>query len=354
VKKSRQSQRESLSAKSDRMQPVDISHLLEIVGEFHTQKIAILADLVLDEFVSGEISRVSREAPVLILRHKERIGLPGGGANAVNNIAALGAGALPVGAVGDDEAGRVLLEYFKVREIDCSGIEVVKDWSTPTKTRFLAGWAHTTKQQVLRVDCEPETPLAAKVKTRIAKKLVQRVGKAGALLVSDYGFGVGDPEMVAALKASKVVTVDSRYGLLKFRRAGIAAATPNEAELEAIYGQAIGNDESQLKQLGRRLLREMRMKALLVTRGRDGMMLFEADGAVRKIPIYGSTNATDVTGAGDTVIAAFTLALAVGASFFEAAHLASFAGGIVVMKQGTATASRAEIEEAIRAAIATP
>lgn len=330
---------------------VDISRLLEIVSEFHTRKIAILADLVLDEFVSGEISRVSREAPVLILRHRETSGLPGGGANAINNIASLGAEALPVGAVGDDESGRVLLEYFKAREIDFSGIEVAKGWTTPTKTRFLAGWAHTSTQQVLRVDREPQSPLPPKIKSGLAKSTRDRVRQSDALLVSDYGFGAADSQTIHALKGLKLVTLDSRYGLLHFRRAGITAATPNEAELEAIYHHSIGANETELQNFGQRLLEEMRLKALLVTRGRDGMMLFESAAPPQKIPIYGSDRARDVTGAGDTVIAAFTLALAVGASYFEAAHLASFAGGIVVMKHATATVSRAEIETALRAAI---
>jgi len=332
---------------------VDISHLLEIVAEFRGKKVAILADLVLDEFVAGEISRVSREAPVLILRHRETSGLPGGGANAVNNVASLGAEALPVGAVGDDESGRVLLEYFKAREIDFSGIEVVKGWATPTKTRFLAGWSHTTPQQVLRVDREPQNPLPPKTKSALAKRIRDRARQSAALLVSDYGFGAASADLLESLKGQKIATLDSRYGLLHFRRAGITAATPNEAEVEAIYHQQIGLDEAGLEKLGARLLEEMRLKALLVTRGRHGMILFDTANPPQQIPIYGSEHARDVTGAGDTVIAAFTVALSVGASYFEAAHIASFAGGVVVMKHGTATVSRAELEAAMRAAIST-
>lgn len=330
---------------------MDIAHLLEIVGEFRGKKVAILADLVLDAFVSGEISRVSREAPVLILRHRETSGLPGGGANAINNVASLGAEALPVGAVGDDESGRILLEYFKAREIDFSGIEVVKGWTTPTKTRFLAGWAHTTTQQVLRVDREPQNALPPKTKSALAKRIRDRARQSEALLVSDYGFGAASADLLDSLKNQKIVTLDSRYGLLHFRRAGITAATPNEAEVEAIYHQPLGANEEDLEKLGARLLEEMRLKALLVTRGRHGMILFDAHNPPQQIPIYGSEHARDVTGAGDTVIAAFTVALSVGASYFEAAHIASFAGGVVVMKHGTATVSRAELENAMRAAI---
>lgn len=328
----------------------DLSRLLDLISAFPRQTIALLGDLVLDQFVSGEISRVSREAPVLILRHRRTRAVPGGGANALNNLVDLGAKVLTVGAVGDDASGRTLLEYLRRKRVNTSGIVVARGWRTPTKTRFLAGWTHTHEQQVLRVDDEPPEPLPQRIQEILSAKLRERTRRAGAVLVSDYGFGAATPGILSAAKLDKLVTLDSRYALLEYKRASITAATPNESELEAIHGEKIGQEAAKIEALGRRTLDELRLKALLVTRGKDGMVLFEKEQPTNVIPVFGSEEAMDVTGAGDTVIAVFTLALASGASYLEAAHLANFAGGIVVMKRGTATVTRTELEEAVRSA----
>ncbi len=325
----------------------DLARLLDLLGGFARQTIVVLGDFVVDEFVSSEISRVSREAPVLILRHRRTDFAPGGGANAVNNLADLGARVLPVGAVGDDPAGRALLDYFRGKRIDTSGILRVRGWTTTTKTRFLAGWTHTSAQQVLRVDREPAEKLPARVHAVIERKARDRTRRAAAVLVSDYGLGVATPALVRKLRAERI-TLDSRYALLDYRGAGITAATPNEPELEALYHTRIGSDTGKLERLGASTLRKLGLDALLVTRGKDGMAIFERGRRPHPIPIYGTDKAADVTGAGDTVIAAFTLALAAGATFVEAAHLANYAGGIVVMKRGTATVSRQELEAAVR------
>jgi rfaE bifunctional protein kinase chain/domain len=334
---------------------VDLTRLLDIVGAFSRQTVSVVGDLVLDEFVSGEISRVSREAPVLILRHRRTEVYPGGAANAVNNLADLGARVLPVGVVGDDEGGRALLEYFRRKRVDVSRVVRVRDWVTPTKTRFLAGWTHTTEQQVLRMDREPPGDLPPRVQEAIARKARQASRRSGAVLVSDYGFGAASPALVRGLRA-KCITLDARYRLLAYAEAGVRAATPNEPELEAAYHERIGTDTAKLEELGRRLLDDLGLACLVVTRGKDGMAVFERDARggrdtpppVRNVSIYGSDAPVDVTGAGDTVIAVFTLALAAGASCLEAAHLANYAGGIVVMKRRTATVTRAELETALR------
>jgi len=330
---------------------VDLSRLLDIVGTFPRQTVCVLGDFVLDEFVSGEISRVSREAPVLILRHRRSEAYPGGAANAVNNLADLGARVLPVGVVADDEAGRELIEYFRRRQVNVSGILRARHWITTTKTRFLAGWTHTTEQQVLRVDREPAAIVAPNIRSAIERRAKQFAKRAGALLVSDYGLGAATPAMLRKIAAKRLM-LDSRYRLLDYRDAGVTAATPNEPELEAAYQTRIGTDTRKLDELGQRALRELGAKALVVTRGKDGMAVFENGGKSRRppqhIPIYGSDAPVDVTGAGDTVIAVFTLAVAAGASFLEAAHLANYAGGIVVMKRRTASVSRAELEAVLR------
>jgi D-glycero-beta-D-manno-heptose-7-phosphate kinase len=326
---------------------VDLTRLLDLIASFSRQTIGVVGDFVLDEFVSGEISRVSREAPVLILRHRRSETYPGGAANAVNNLAELGARVLAVGVVGDDEGGQRLLDHFRRKRINVSGILRARDWSTTTKTRYLAGWTHTTEQQVLRVDREPQAILAPKIAAAIANKAREVASRADAVLVSDYGFGAASPALVKTLKARRLM-LDSRYRLLEYRDAGVTAATPNEPEVEAAYQARVGTDTAKLDEFGKRALRDLKLEALLVTRGKDGMAVFERRRPPRHIPIYGSDAPVDVTGAGDTVIAVFTLALAAGATYLEAAHLANYAGGIVVMKRRTATVTRAELEAALR------
>lgn len=333
---------------------IDLTRLLDIVGAFSRQTIGVVGDFVLDEFVSGEISRVSREAPVLILRHRRTESYPGGAANTVNNLAALGVRVLPVSVLGDDRGAGALLTFLRDKGVNTRGIVRARNWSTPTKTRYLAGWTHTTEQQVLRVDSEPGGSLPALIQQALGRKAREVARNADALIISDYGFGAATPALARKLRPKRA-TLDSRYRLLEYAGAGITAATPNEPELEAAYHQQIGHDVAKLEKLGSRLLKELGLEALVVTRGKDGIAVFERDAsnglkkaAVRHVPIYGSDTPVDVTGAGDTVIAVFTVALAAGASYLEAAHLANYAGGIVVMKRRTATVSAIELASALR------
>jgi D-glycero-beta-D-manno-heptose-7-phosphate kinase len=345
----------SPSQKSD---SVDLSRLLTLVASFPKQTICVVGDFVLDEFTTGDISRVSREAPILILRHRKTEMYPGGAANAVNNLADLGAKVFAVGVVGTDHGGRALLEEFRRKKVNVSGVVRSAEWVTTTKTRYLAGWTHTTEQQVLRVDREPHSALDAATQTRIRRNAQQAARKAGAVLVSDYGLGAATPDLVRSLK-SKRITLDSRYRLLEYRGTGVTAATPNEPEVEAAHHAAIGTDTAKLESLGRKTLDHLGLEALVITRGKDGLAVFERanDGSARgnsksrvhHVGIYGSDAPVDVSGAGDTVIAVFTLALAAGATYLEAAHLANYAGGIVVMKRRTATVTRAELEAVLRA-----
>jgi len=334
---------------------VDLRDLAECVEKFPGKTIVLFGDFVADEFRYGDISRVSREAPVLILKHRETQVVPGGGANAANNLVSLGAKVLPVTVVGDDAAGDALLEYFREKRVNLSGIFRVKGRATPTKTRFLAGWAHTIAQQVLRYDYEPQTPLLDVTRKKIQRKLSASLRKADALAISDYGFGVATPELVrqvtGKLRKSLPITLDARYQLHSYAKSGITSASPNEAELEAEHHTTIGSDAAELARAGRATLVAMKLDALLVTRGRHGAALFEAGDRLTHISVHGSDQAVDVTGAGDTVLAAYTLALACGASPLVAAQIANIAGGLVVMKRGTATVSRQELLDAIRGEI---
>ncbi|HTT33246.1 MAG TPA: PfkB family carbohydrate kinase [Methylomirabilota bacterium] len=334
---------------------VDLRDLADCVEKFSSKMVVLLGDFVADEFRYGEILRVSREAPVLILKHRETHLVPGGGANAANNLASLGARVLPVTVVGDDPVGDALIQYFRKTRVEVRGILRVKGRTTPTKTRFLAGWAHTMAQQVLRVDYEPQPALPEAVRRKIREKLTASLRAADALAISDYGFGVATPELVrqATAKRKKTipVTLDARYQLHRYANCGITSATPNEAELEAEHRTAIGANLEELARAGHSTLLTMKLQALLVTRGRHGAALFESDDRLTRIPIHGSDQAVDVTGAGDTVLAAYTLALTCGATPLEAAHIANIAGGLVVMKRGTATVSRQELLDAIRSEV---
>jgi rfaE bifunctional protein kinase chain/domain len=336
---------------------VDLRALADYVEQFSSRTIVLFGDFVADEFEFGEISRVSREAPVLILRHRETQLVPGGGANAANNFADLGAKVLPVAIVGDDTNGNALIKYFRAKKVDVSRILKLKDWTTPTKTRFLAGWAHTVGQQVLRVDREPQHSLPDQARSQLQKNLLAAVKSADALAISDYGFGVATPELAlqaasAKRKTAIPITLDARRQLHAYSRAQITTATPNEAELEAQHHTAIGQDLTELARAGHATLSTMRLNALLVTRGRHGIALFESGKRLTHIPVHGSDQSVDVTGAGDTVLATYTLALACGASALEAAHIANIAGGLVVMKRGTATVTREELLGAIQREVA--
>jgi rfaE bifunctional protein kinase chain/domain len=327
--------------------------LKRIVESFPKVTVTVLADLVADEYVFGEISRVSREAPVLILRHRDRKIVPGGGANAIHNLADLRVTVLPVGIVGDDEPGRLLLRAFRHKRIPVSGVLKDKSYPTVTKTRILAGFAHTAGQQVVRLDREP----AEGPNSHLRRELVlaaREYGRASdALLVSDYGYGAATPALLNLIREKRgidkvPVMLDSRHRMLEF--SGITAATPNESEVETALGIRIGDDWDRLLAAGEQIAGEMQLDSLLITRGKDGMVVFPHRHKPVDIPIYGTDEVADVTGAGDTVVATFTAALAAGATAEEAAHLANYAGGIVVMKRGTATVSQQELLEALEKA----
>jgi len=330
--------------------PKESDRLKKIVDAFPKITVTVLGDLVADEFVFGEISRVSREAPVLILKHRERTVVPGGGANAANNLADLGVNALPVGIVGDDEPGRLLLKYFRKKRIAVSGVLKDKSYTTVTKTRILAGMAHTARQQVVRVDREPPEAPNAHLTRELYLAARNYAHASDALLVSDYGYGAATPAIVTALRekgklGSVHIVLDSRYRMLQYE--GVTAATPNEPEVEEALGVNIGHDWNKLTSAGEELMGRMNLQSLVITRGRDGMVAFDQKHHPVDIPIVGSDQVTDVTGAGDTVIATFTASLAAGATTEEAAQLANYAGGIVVMKRGTATVSRQELLQAL-------
>lgn len=329
----------------------DSERLRKIVQSFPNVTVTVLGDLVADEFVYGEITRVSREAPVLILRYRERNVVPGGGANAVMNLADLGVVVQPVGIVGDDEPGRLLMQAFKKKRIATSGILRLKTHTTTTKTRILAGQTNSARQQVVRVDREPE-PLHENhpALLELISSAREYARASDGFLISDYGYGAATPRLLTFIRSNGSldglpVTLDSRFRMLDY--SGVTAATPNQPEVEAALGLKIGQDSNELLQAGQQLMKQMKLESLVVTRGSEGMVAFQKRHKPVEIPIYGTDEVADVTGAGDTVIATFTAALAAGADTESAARLANYAGGIVVMKRGTATVSAQELLHAI-------
>ncbi len=325
-----------------------LDRLSQLVASFRGKRLVVFGDLIADEYVYGRVARVSREAPVLILEYDATEIVPGGAGNAANNVASLGATVTLVSLVGRDEPGRRLFKVLP-RGVERAGLARPGGYRTPVKTRILAGGIHSAKQQVVRIDRftgEPVADAHREAAERVARKAVKG---ADAVLVSDYGSGLVTPkfvhELAGLIRKGTPILIDSRYALTKYR--GLTACTPNESEVEQVLGVTIDDQAQVLERAGRALLQRTRMNAVLVTRGSRGMALFEAGKPTVHIPIFGSDQIADVTGAGDTVMATMTLALASGATFEEAARLANFAGGLVVMKRGTATVSAAELRRAV-------
>jgi rfaE bifunctional protein kinase chain/domain len=331
----------------------DKKRLLDLIENFGNCRVLVIGDIIADEFIYGQISRVSREAPVLILKYDATEMLAGGAGNAANNVAALGGRASLAGIVGGDPEGRRLLSGLP-RRVDRRCVVRAPQYRTPVKTRILAGGVHSAKQQVVRIDRESTWPVEEEVKRAFATKVMSAVDGCDAVVLSDYGSGLITPALAERVRAALArrsrrrpipILVDSRYRLLEYRR--MTTCTPNESEVEQILGVRIDDDLRTLERSGRDLLRRTQSAAVLVTRGSRGMALFEPKRATIHIPIFGSDEVADVTGAGDTVIATVALALAAGASFQDAARLANYAGGLVVMKRGTATVSAVELRAAV-------
>jgi D-glycero-beta-D-manno-heptose-7-phosphate kinase len=323
----------------------------ELIAAGKGKRVVVFGDLIADEYVYGRIARVSREAPVLILEYDATEILPGGAGNAANNVAALGGVVRLVSIVGRDEPGRRLFKVLP-RNVERKGLNRPGGYRTPVKTRILAGGIHSAKQQVVRIDRHTSEPVSDAQRQAAERAAVKAVRDADAVLISDYGSGLVTPRFVADLAAQLrrgkrrvPILIDSRYALTKYR--GLTACTPNESEVEQVLGVTIDDKNAVLERAGRKLLERTRMECVVITRGSRGMAVFEPGKKTVHIPIFGSDSIADVTGAGDTVMAAMTLALAAGATFEEAARLANYAGGVVVMKRGTATVSAVELRRAV-------
>lgn len=316
-----------------------------ITETFRQKTVVIVGDLVADQFLHGTISRVSREAPVFILRHDLTVTVPGAAANAAANVASLGGTPILIGIAGQDSSGEKLTRTLEESGVDCGSVITAPEFGTTTKVRVLAGQQYAGRQQVIRIDYENPMAIANSVKSQLRQNLAEAVAEADAIILSDYNYGAIFPEIVQdargySKKAGIPLIVDSRYALETFDNA--TTATPNREEVEQILGKDFTADACS------HLRERLGLEALLVTNGNQGMTLFREGEPVVQIDAVGSSEPVDVTGAGDTVIAAYALGLASGMSFLDAATIANHAGGIVVMKKGTACVYAGELVESLK------
>jgi len=322
------------------------------LDRFAEARVVVWGDVIADRFVYGSTTRISREAPALVVRRESEEIRPGGAGNAMMNTAALGAQVVAVGFLGSDDAGVELRAVLDAAGIDTTHLVARDDAPTPVKTRIMAGGRHTVRQQILRIDADRPWPPDDGARRRVREALAASLADADALLISDYGMGNVCPETIAEISKplrdrGAMVTADSRDALMAYR--GVGVVTPNEDEVEAALDIPAGGLGDELDDAGGRLLAELACDAVLITRGSRGMSLFQADGTTTHLPIHGTDEIADVTGAGDAVIAAFTVAAVVGASMLDAARIANVAAGLAVMKRGTAAVPATELRAALQA-----
>ena len=337
-----------------------MKNLKNIIAKFNKARILVLGDLILDQYIWGSVDRVSPEAPVPVVWAKARSYVPGGAANVANNISALGAKACLVGLMGEDGHAKILSEELKRRKIDAQGVIIEPKRQTTLKTRVIAG-----HQQVVRVDWEDTQPLSGSVNQKIIKFIRKNISSFDGIVIEDYGKGVVNPSLLeeviaVACENKKIIAVDPKEEHFQYYR-GVTTITPNRKELEnAIRNLKIKDTTNRFKintdrlftnsdidLAAKEIIKYLGLESILVTLGESGMRLFEKSGRSVSIPTQ-AQEVFDVSGAGDTVIAVFTLALSCGATREEAAYIANFAAGIVVGKLGTAVTSRKELSERIK------
>ena len=333
------------------MVKVTRENLVKIVNNLPKARVGVVGDFVLDRFIFGISTRISREAPVLILKENSRTEHPGGGANTLNNCLSLGVNSFALSVFGKDSEGKALKAILHNNGLKPENSYFVESESatTTTKSRILGGLRHSTAQQIVRVDRENPLKPDAKIDEKIITNLQIMRDKVDVIIVTDYGLGIITDSVKAFIRDEIIPTgvkvlVDSRFAMMDYT--DFYGITPNITEVEDALGEDIGNNVAKIEELGTQLREKLNLNMLLITRGKYGMTLLE-ESSIAHIPCFGSDEVTDVTGAGDTVIAVLSSALAAGASSVEAAQLANIAGGLVVQKQGTATLKPQELLDAI-------
>ena len=333
------------------MNGLDRERLMSLIRAFAGKRILVVGDLVADEYIIGAPLKVSREAPVLILGQREHYTVPGGAMNPGVNARTLGAEVFICGVIGDDASGARLRQRLSDYAISLDGVRGEPNRPTTTKTRIFAGDSQLMRQQIVRVDVLDNSDLSDACKEQMLTYLRGAIPTVDALILSDYENGVISPEIIEtaiplAREAGKIIIVDAHGDLDRFQ--GVTALTPNQPEAEATLGRRI-HDRADLDSAGRELLERTHAQGLLITRGSEGMSLFERDQSPLHLPAFYQGEVADPTGAGDTVAATFTLALTAGATQAESSLLANIAAGLVIQRLGNATNTPDELIAAVRA-----
>lgn len=324
--------------------------LIPIVSQLQGKKILVIGDMVADIYLEGRISRISREAPVLVLEQAGEKIVAGGAANVVNNVATLGGEVYAVGLLGDDHAAAGIKKALQENGANTEGLLLDASRPTIAKTRIIAGGRATVSQQIVRIDKESHQPMNKDFEQKILKYIEKLLPKIEGVVISDYGSGTVTPAIQKQLikccrKRNIPSIVDSRYGIHEFKNIGYIKQ--NDAELAAAVGRELSDEES-LYDAGQELLNELSADGVLVTRGEKGMVLLEKDGAIHDIPVSDKSEVFDVSGAGDTCVATVILALAAGSEPAKAAEISNFASGIAVRKLGTSTVSATELRQVLK------
>ncbi|HEX2954725.1 MAG TPA: bifunctional ADP-heptose synthase [Bacillota bacterium] len=322
---------------------------MSFLENFHQQRIMVFGDIIADIYEFGTIHRLSREAPVPIVEFDSERMVPGGAGNVATNIAALKGQVVPVSLIGEDEASRLLLQCLAEHDITTKGILQSSDMAITTKRRVLAQGIHTVRQQVIRLDRLPRKAAGERDLAVLMERFNRLISEVDAVVISDYNLPIIPRSFYKAITDSvkehrKITIVDSRRSLLEFK--GVTLLTPNREEAEEIVGRQLDN-QSALEYAGRTILERTECKYLLITLGDQGMALFQQDQPMVLIPVFNRQEVFDVSGAGDTVVAAVTLGLLSGLPAPNAARLANIAAGLVVRKLGTATVSLDELAETL-------
>ncbi|MBU2699012.1 rfaE bifunctional protein kinase chain/domain [Sporomusaceae bacterium BoRhaA] len=322
---------------------------LDLIDHMKNKKIMVIGDMVADSYLEGKISRISREAPVLILEHTGEKVVPGGAANVVHNGATLLGKVYAVGVIGLDSAGELLNQRLQQVGVNTDGFIIDEERPTISKQRIMAGGLATVRQQVVRIDKESKKPLSSHTEQKLLEYIRRTLPHMDAVVMSDYGsYTVFDTLKKNVIdwcnERSIPCMVDSRYDILSYTNVTLVKQNESEAANAAGLPDLTGQ---RLQEAGEKLLEQLKARAVLITQGAEGMTLFEQQGKQTHIPVTNISEVYDVSGAGDTVVVTMMLAIAAGADFFAAAKLANVAAGIVVRKSGTATTNPLELKQAI-------
>ncbi len=329
---------------------IDLEKLREYINRLSEKKILVIGDMALDEMVYGDTERISREAPVLILQHTHTNYILGGASNAAHNASSINGGKVTaVGVIGNDYQGEELKEAFRKANINCDNLIVDDKRKTVTKTRISGSCSQSVTQQIVRIDRQTNAPISTETENKIIEKISELLPEHDAVILSDYHIGTLTDKIIKtvtdlAAKYNKIVVVDAQKNLNRYK--GVTSMTPNLPDTQKFVGFSL-KDKADYILAGNTIIKETSAESVLITCGSEGMAIITKDGKYIHIPVFNKSKVFDVTGAGDTVTAIYTLALSVGAEPVYAATIGNIAAGIVIKQFGCATTTIKEILNAV-------